>query len=224
MTYAELREHFPHLFINPENCPIHIAETEQQQRNVKEQNHLRAREQGIPDEWTTTGIVLEDAYATIIRDPVIFSDGSTGTYLRILEKPQNTCGVAIIPIFKDKIVLLQHFRHALRSLHIEIPRGYGSVGQPSVQTATKELSEEIGAQYDEIIYLGSMLWNSGLSDGKTDLFLSYLNHIDFSIRVEGITNISLFSVKEVEEMIVNDTINDSFTITCFMKARLKGLI
>lgn len=224
MTYDEFRDRYPQLFLNPADCPIRVAETEAERQRIERQVCQRMVEQGLPRDWAVTGVVHQDAYVVMLRDPVTFETGAAGTYLRLFERPPDARGAAILPVFEGKAILLHHFRHASRSVHIEVPRGFGAAGLSPRETAIKELAEEIGGECDEILPLGSLVWNSGLSNGTTELFLARLSGLDLARRTEGIVDIRAYDLAEVTAMIADDSITDSFTLACYAKARLKGLI
>ena len=111
-------------------------------QNTKQQNLLS---KGLPLEWGVVGHVFEDEYINIFRDAVRFPDGKDGTYIRIVHKYHEKKGVAVIPFFDEKIVLIRHFRHATQQQHWEIPRGFGSSLIPE-ETVTTEIYEEIGGK------------------------------------------------------------------------------
>ncbi|MGP3928192.1 hypothetical protein [Streptomyces sp. 8N616] len=69
-------------------------------------------------------MVYEDAYVMLLRDPVRFPDGRTGTYIRSVSAMQEP-GCVVLPLLGGEVVLLEHFRHATRSWHWEVPRGFG---------------------------------------------------------------------------------------------------
>lgn len=224
MTYDDLRRAHPALFANPADCPIRLATAAEERAAIERAVADRLTAAGAPPEWARTGIVHQDQYMVVLRDAVVFADGTPGTYLRLFERPPEVRGAAILPRHADRLILLRHFRHATRTIHLEVPRGFGESGLSSAETARKELGEEIAGTCDHLTGLGSLLWNSGLSGGVTDLFFAELQAYDDGARSEGIVGIVALTVPEVEAMIASDHINDSFTLACFTRARLAGLI
>jgi len=69
-----------------------------------------------------------------------------------------------------------------------------------------------------------MIANSGLSGTKTALFLATLDDIGEPNRAEGIVEILRLSCKDMERMIDADKITDGFTIACYARAKLAGLL
>lgn len=66
------------------------------------------------------GVVYQDPYVLLVRDAVRFPDGRTGTYMRSVSATAAP-GCVILPLLGDRMVLIEHYRHATRSWHWEIP-------------------------------------------------------------------------------------------------------
>ena len=79
---------------------------------------LRNQAFGLPLEGSHVGIISEDPLVTVIRDAVEFSDGDIRLHTRTMNR--NNEGVAVLPMFENKIILIRHFRHALRNAMIPI--------------------------------------------------------------------------------------------------------
>lgn len=208
MTYEDLRALHPHLFDNPPDAPIRI----------------RSASGGNDGDGCRIGMVYADPYVMIVRDPVTFADGRQGTYLRLFEQPFGVRGVAALPRYEGRLVLLRHFRHASRKFHLEVPRGFGTAGLTSRENAEKELCEEIGGKSSHMEAIGTMMWNSGLSCCETDLFFAELANIGVPNRAEGIVDLVFLDAGQMETMIAADQITDSFTLVCYMRAKLRGLV
>ena len=97
-------------------------------RIAEEAAAAELRAVGSPAGWATVGVMFEDRYFLLLRDAVRFPDGSLGTYIRIGSRNPDSAGVAILPLLEEKVVLVRHYRHATQSWHLEIPRGFLSVG------------------------------------------------------------------------------------------------
>jgi len=179
---------------------------------------------GKPPEWSDVGIVYEDEYIVVLRDAVRFPDDSLGTYMRILSFQKTGDGVAILPKIGDKIVLLRHFRHATRQTHLEIPRGFGKPGTTVEENASRELIEETGASIREIIQIGSVFPDTGIRSDRVYIYFAEIESIGSPDSYEAITALETYSVDETEKMIKENVITDAFTIVCFTKAKLLGLI
>ena len=172
------------------------------------------------------GIVYKDDYILVLRDLVKFSSGKLGPYFRVINTADlvGGQGVAVLPIFKNKAVILFQFRHATRNWHYEIPRGFGEPNVNAEENAKKEIFEEIGGNLSRLIDLGPFNTNTGLEGTTTQLFLGYLDSISNINIDEGIESHIVIEFKILEKMIANSEITDSFTIASYTRAKLNGFL
>ncbi|WP_329039627.1 NUDIX hydrolase [Streptomyces sp. NBC_00178] len=168
------------------------------------------------------GVMYSDPYVTLLRDPVRFPDGSTGTYIRSIgATPEPGC--VVLPLLDGGVVLIEHFRHATRSWHWEVPRGFGTPGLPAPENAAKELREEIGAEAREVIPLGDVHPDSGTTADRVALFAARIDRIGTLQKAEAIRTHLTVPFAEAEAMVGDGRITDAFTIAVLMRARLAGL-
>lgn len=210
------------LFENPSKEVVNILFEENEIDQVKQSKKEQLTQLGLDYKKAKIGVVYEDQYRYIINDPVQFPDGSFGTYLRVVCKHN---GVLTLPIYeKDKILLIRHFRHGSRQWHFETTRGMGEEGVSGRDNAIKELEEEIGAQVSELISLGTIFIDPGILSDEMEIYLAHIESYGDPERMDGITEIIPVKVSEIEKMIANNIIADSFTIVAYTRAKLKGLI
>lgn len=174
------------------------------------------------------GIVFSDPYIVILRDLVEFQGGHQSGYIRLYNRAYlegGAAGVVMLPEMNGKFLLMYRFRHATRSWHWEIPRGFGEPGVEAVVHAKKEIEEEVeGVVLGEPIELGLYFNNTGLEGNPIYLFLVHLESVGKPDTQEGIQKLRWVSVSELEKMIADGEINDGFTIAAYTRAKLKGLI
>ena len=192
----------------------------------KEREYLARR--SYPSEWARIGIVLDDPYVIGVRDLVRFPDGKLRGYIRIIDRAslKNGQSVAIL-LFSEvsgKFALLRHFRHATRSWHLEIPRGFGEINTPPLKQAKRELWEELQVQVNYIVSLGSFHANTGLESTETQLFFAKSNSECVPNRNEGISEVVGLTLSQIEHYIESGQITDSFTIASYTRAKLRGLL
>lgn len=226
MDYSKLISKHPRLFSNQPGGiriitnPDEIVEWQKRRRE-------QLTQLGKPLEWSNIGTVLDDPYFVILRDLVEFPGGFRNGYMRLYSRAYLESGAAIVVIMPEmdgKLLLIHQYRHATRSWHWEAPRGFGETNVDSKTQAANELREEINGEASEIIDLGIFYHDAGLDGNPTNIFLAHMLTIGKSQIEEGIEESKLFSIAEVERMIVNGEITDGFTISAFTKAKLKGLI
>jgi ADP-ribose pyrophosphatase len=213
------------LFSNT-NAPLKIILDQATWHSWQEHKKKALGEKGFPLEWADLGIILNDPYFFIVRDLVEFPDGKRNGYSRMLNKAElkGGVGVAILPQFREKLMVLEIFRHATRSWHYEIPRGFGEAGLSAEQNARKELFEETGSKTEELRALGSIHVNTGLEASAVSLHFARLSSVGEVNINEGIRQVIWLSVQELEEWIDEGRITDGFTIVSYVRAKLRKLI
>lgn len=175
------------------------------------------------------GIIDNQPYFNINLD--VFYDSNT--LFRYCNIEYKKMGAAVLPIIvhsnKEFIIFEKHFRPLTGKIHLEIPRGFADLDDKSVlQTAFRELSEETGLRLKcntKIIKLGTMYPDTSLTNNQVSLFAvkSYgicekdLINRDFSENIHGFKIIDFDSSMN---LIKNNQINDSFTITSILRYSL----
>lgn len=231
MDYSTIINEHPELFDNKEKQFEVILD---QNEISSWQNERRALLicKKLPQNWANIGIVLDDPYVIGIRDLVEFSDKTRNGYIRFYGRSyleDGSTGVVVLPELNGKFLIIEHFRHATRSWHWEIPRGFGEAGNNPETQARKELKEEIGVgSCTSLDSLGTYFDNTGIEGDPVNLFLAKIpknqeNKINLE-KKEGIRAKKWVTLSDFEKMIANDEINDGFTIAAYSRAKLKGLI
>ena len=221
LTFAEAH---PAMFKNPPPNGYVIILDENEIRTIEDQITQELLAKGLPARWGQIGIVYEDQYLLILRDVVRFPNGEINTYIRIIEKEDKVPGVAILPIYNQKVILVRHFRHATREWHLEIPRGFGEKGLSSEENASRELAEETGAIATRLIYLGLIHSDTGLSSEGVKLFYAETTAIGQPEAYEAISELLPVDFSEFERLVREGEITDSFTIVAYTRAKLRNLL
>jgi ADP-ribose pyrophosphatase len=228
--YLDLVKSNPKCFINPPGkSTITIVTDIDKILNGQQIIHERLSIQGKPLHWGDIGVLAEDSWFYVVRDLVVFPGGFINGYIRMINKTvdQGAKGVVILPIWENKIILIEHFRHEMRSLNLEIPRGFGEIGfESSTENAKNELKEEIGVIPDKIINLCENIPSGPFEEA--DYFIAYVSNFSEVLPLdgssEGIASLKAYSINEVKDLIKNRELTDTFTITCFTLALLHGYI
>ncbi|MFD3997063.1 NUDIX hydrolase [Streptomyces sp. NPDC058548] len=168
------------------------------------------------------GVLYQDPYVLLVRDPVRFPDGREGTYIRSVSATAEQ-GCVVLPLLGDRVVLIEHYRHATRSWQWELPRGFGTRGLTGAANAAKELDEEIGARVRELIPLGELHPDSGMTGDRVLLFAARIDAVGRLAEAEAIRSSLTIPFAEAEEMIADGRVTDGFTIAAMTRARLAGL-
>jgi len=183
----------------------------------------RNRAKGLPPASASVGVLAEDAYILALRDAVRFPDGSLGTHNRVVYV-NNAGGVAVLPLFEGRIVLLRVFRHAIGRFLLEIPRGSVEVGDGLEETVLREIAEETGGRATGAIHLGRTFCDTSLSNARLDYFLAELSGVGEPQLSEGIFDIVQVTLARFVGMVAEGGVEDAHAINAFYMARLKGLL
>lgn len=221
--YLELRRSRPELFVNPLGAAFCILLEEREINEAEAYVNSRHQRNGTPAEWATVGVVFEDQYLLIVRDAVRYLDGSLGTYIRILDANPRTLDVVVLPVWQGKVLLIRHFRHATRTWHLEIPRGFGS-DEDTEESARRELAEEIGASEAIFSSLGEIYPDTGIRNSRVALFHAAVTSYSGPDLIEGISEVLPTPVAEIEQMIGKDILGDGYLLAAYARAKARGLI
>jgi len=123
----------------------------------------------LTEHFESGGLVFDGDLLKVHRDTVRLPDGTLGQreYIR------HPGAVAVVALFDDgKVLLERQFRYPLRREFIEIPASKREPGEPTLETAKRELLEETGYVAHEWQRLGVIHTTIGYSDEAIDLFVA----------------------------------------------------
>jgi ADP-ribose pyrophosphatase len=221
--YLELTRLRPELFTNPPGAAFYILLRESEINEAEAYMAGRHQRNGTPEEWATVGVVFQDQYLLLVRDAVRYSDGSLGTYIRMIDPDPRFLGVVILPVWQGKVLLIRHFRHATRTWHLEIPRGFGSA-EDAEESAKRELAEEIGAPEATFTRLGEMYPDSSAGNSRVALFHAAVTSYGRPETIEGISDVLPTPVAEFEQMISEYVLDDGYLLAAYARAKARDLI
>lgn len=188
------------------------------------------------------GVVAQDKYWLWVNDAVRFPGGNYGVYGRFLwnQSLHGTTGVAVMALLDDnRIVLNCNYRHATRCWELELPRGASMNGEIPLDTARREVKEETGMVIDQLIKLGEMATDTGVTNAVVPIFYARVIRQEQANpeESEAIEGIIAFSVAEVLKGISQGDMSvpingktrlvklrDPFLTFAILQAQLKGLI
>lgn len=226
MNYFDISQRHSYLFHN-ENAPFRIVDSKNEIIQWQENRLLELEEKKSPSEWANIGVVFDDSFVVILRDLVEFPSGFRNGYIRLYNRAYlegGAAGVVMLPEMDGKLLLMHQFRHATRSWHWEVPRGFGEPGVQAEDQARAEIEEEIGGEIAELTNLGLYFNNTGLEGNPIYLFLAKMSSVGEPKLKFGVDKFIWVSVPELEKMIAEGDITDGFTIAAYTRAKLKGLI
>ena len=175
------------------------------------------------------GTVFEDEYVRITRDPVQFSEGKFGTYLRIEERSiqEGVSGVVVLPTMGESIFLHRIYRYPTGSWEWELPRGFLETGMTPEETARHELAEETALAVESQKEIGSVFCNTGLFAGRVKVFVASVKQTGKGASPEAgevIDKLISVSAAKLWAMVANGEIRDAFTLSAMSLAVAKNVI
>lgn len=173
------------------------------------------------------GIVYQDKYVLLLRDPVIFPNGEPGTYVRLVEKASldGRTGTVIVPLVDGCIVFVEIFRHATRRWEWELPRGFQEEGLTTAQNAIKETKEELDVEPDSIESLGTIAPNTGMLAGSAEAFIASMPPGSLPLmkgqKLESIRGIRAVPFVDLDQFLL-DHVRCGFSLSAIFLAKLRG--
>ena len=169
-------------------------------------------------------LVFENKWLTVYFDRVSAANPKIQRYTRIVESSGKT-GVAIVPIWKDRLGLVRVFRYPIHAEVWEIPRGFGE-SNDVLADAKRELEEETGLVGLEFRDLGSIHPNSGVLSSSVQLFAA-ICHVDprnTKPKDSEVSEFKWFQVGEVYEMIRRGQLSDGFALAAIFRSLQEQLL
>lgn len=205
-AYFQLIEERPDLFEQSDMLPLILDESK-----IRTFSSKTGKPMGIVYDNSPFYLVLAD-----------LCQNATGLYryARVISCNPNSGGCVAIPRWRELYGLLRIFRHAPRRWSIEFPRGFAENSNlTAAENVKKEISEElqISEEACQIRFLGEIRPDTGLSNGKVQLFLADLISETpiIPVKDEGIAGISWISEKTLRKMIYTGEITDGFTLSAY---------
>lgn len=194
-------------------------------------------------EFSRIGIAYEDQYWIWLRDAVYFPKGVSGTYNRLIWKPElqgGFSGVAVLPVLPSgKIALNLNYRHATRSWELELPRGCKELKETREEAALREVKEETGLVASSLTFLGEMAPDTGVLSSVIPIFIGKIaatevSHPKYSEAIAGVLSFTKEELKEgllqgyLEVTIEGEKkqvpLRDSFLTFAIFQAELRKLL
>lgn len=113
-------------------------------------NLPQVRDHG-PWQIKSSAVMYEDPWVSVRRDEVVRPDGLDGSYAIVAVKP----GVCVIAIDDEgNVHLTEEFHYAVGRVTLEGVSGGIEPGQTAIETAHRELAEELGITTRRLVHLG----------------------------------------------------------------------
>lgn len=132
--------------------------------------------------------------------------------------------VNILPITDGgEVVLLRQWRQGLKDFCVEIPGGMADPGESPEDAATRELREETGYGFAQLVSLGSVTTNPAIQNNRCWLFVAVGARPEGEATPEETEDIDVFTVPLAEalEMVDDGRIDHTMVLNTFLKLRIE---
>ncbi len=172
-----------------------------------------------------------DNYEKTIKDDNIYEGKILSLRVETVEMPDkkyskreivdHVKGVGIIAFDgEDSIYLVRQYRKAIDEFTLEIPAGLVEVNEKPIETAKRELQEEIGYKPLDIEYLFDMHASPGFTNDKLSFFLAKnLEESKLELDEDEFLEKKSYKIEDVYNMVINGEITDAKTIIAVMYAK-----
>lgn len=168
--------------------------------------------------------VLESEYLfkvpwlTVRKDTCLTPGGKIIPSFYINEYPD---WVNAFALTKDnRVVMVKQYRHGLGEVGIELPGGVADEGETMEQAVRRELKEETGYEFEEVIFLGSISSNPSTTNNRMHMFLARGGEkvVEQSLDETEELEVAFYSIDEVKQLLRENKIMQALHISCIFYA------
>ena len=166
--------------------------------------------------------LFNDLWFKVRKDTCVTENGKIIDPYYVYEFPTWVTAFALTE--DGKVIMEKQYRHGLQEITWEIPGGCVDDTDANLEAAVKrELLEETGYQFKEVLYLGHTCANPSTNNNLMHMYLLKggekvaAQDLDPNEEIE----VKLFSVDEVKQMWLENQFNQSMHYTCITRAFLE---
>lgn len=129
-------------------------------------------------------------------------------------------GVCIVPVNEnDEVLMVRQFRYPFQRPLLEIPAGKLEYGENHFSCGKRELKEEIGAEADSFVYLGSMYPSPAYLSEIIHIYMaSGLRYSSQKLDEDEFLDIVKLPLDKAVSMVLSDEIKDGKTKLALLMA------
>lgn len=172
----------------------------------------------LREETVDSQVLFQGKIVTLRKDTARLPNGELASR-EVVEHPG---GVCVLPLDAEGMAYtVRQFRYPFGQVIEELPAGkLDSPQEPHREAALRELSEEIGAEPEEFIYLGYMLPSPGFSAEVLHMYLARglkfgKQHLD----PDEFLEVRRAGFAELVERVMAGELTDAKTVACILKAK-----
>ncbi len=157
-----------------------------------------------------SNLVYKGKVLNVYSDKILIPNGNVATRENVVRGN----AAAIVPIDKEgKIIFVRQYRHASKSMMLEIPAGMIEKNEDPMEAASRELEEEIGYRCSNMFFINSVYMAIGICTEKVFFYIAEnLEEGTLNPDPDEIIEIERYSLSESLKMIFNGNIQDVKTM------------
>lgn len=171
-------------------------------------------------EWKviSTTYLSDHRYFKARKDVCAMPNGTIVPEYFVVELPVSVCALAITQA--GEVVLSRQYRHPIGEVIYEIPGGFSDPGETYLQAIERELKEETGYQFQQIIEVGKTAANPGVLSNYTYFYLALggIKTADQHLDAYEELEVLLTPVEEVRRMLQDNNFAQALHTSCLFYA------
>lgn len=175
----------------------------------------------LKETMRTSQTLYRGKVVTLRRDEVTLPDGGSS----VREVVEHPGGVAIVALDEEnRVMLVRQYRYVFSRTMLELPAGKREPGEPPLETAQRELREEVGATAEEWTALGTLIPSPGCYGERLYLYLARKLHFgDAQPDEDEFLTAERMPLKELYDLCMAGQIEDAKTVCGVLKVVAMGL-
>lgn len=153
-------------------------------------------------------------YFTARKDRCETPEGNIVPSYYVVELPTSVCAVCLTE--DNEVLMVRQYRHAIGETLIELPGGFVDANETPEDAISRELTEETGYQFAEIIPVGKIAANPGVLNNFTYFFIAKGGKLTTKQKLDEheFLSVEKISLDDLRTLLVENKIVQSLHANC----------